>query len=672
MTRHTASWWIPALLLVLAMPPQAAALDGTFDAAPVVNDVENLAALQSWDDAEQKLKAGEAACQELAPQGKCRLQLEFLRGYLKQRQSESSIDADARKALLVESADAYRSVLEAVPGHADTTRNLALVLGALGATDELKDLVETSQAKAPALAAAVAASLGDLQAGQGDSVSAYRTLAQASAVTDDPLVKRKLIQVVRNLPSVPDDMPDTVRSWEVRSPAIAAEAYAALFLKEQQAGDKRAPDSLLRWVTLTAETSTPSSAETQALFAEAPDPSVKELVGYLKFLEAGTKQTFANPGLPEISDPYAESFGIGSKFRWWSQSRQRRDALGQVALSVGRASLVAGKEVNAQYQFLVGLQAAPSIDEYIIDGPQTDRMTPLDLITELVWLQVRFQIELDPSKNKFDKLLRRMFQGKADAYGANDLVAMQRHHSVLGPIFAQRKQWKKGKAQYDNALFQLSSAVRIAARRESQENFHQALPGIKVLLADGYRAVEDRTKEAKARVDATEAALDSDDLNLAQDQLERLIAISEGESGGPVGQRLTEILGVRRAARSRQPVAAPDWGTIDATPGLDHGFVARQQFKFLADVAAGSGDPEQAQAALASAGSVSTLIGMEDVLRMERLQAVLTGKKDNGTDAPATMKIVPGGLKPKLKPGEWLLSLPSSDLPFVGSLPPQS
>jgi hypothetical protein len=51
---------------------------------------------------------------------------------------------------------------------------------------------------------------------------------------------------------------------------------------------------------------------------------------------------------------------------------------------------------------------------------------------------------------------------------------------------------------------------------------------------------------------------------------------------------------------------------------------------------------------------------MEDVLRLERMRAARAPNRP-------TMKIVPGGPKPQRQSGEWLLSLPSSDLPFIAS-----
>jgi hypothetical protein len=163
--------------------------------------------------------------------------------------------------------------------------------------------------------------------------------------------------------------------------------------------------------------------------------------------------------------------------------------------------------------------------------------------------------------------------------------------------------------------------------------------------------------------------LDSDDLRSAETQLAALTEISSGEAAGSVGL-LTEILEARRAAGGGN-ATLPAWATTSKLEGVSANFLRRQQFKFLADLAAApevENRDRLLETAWGIAGTVPTLIGMEDVLRLERVRAARAGA-DQSAGNPPTMKIVPGGPKPKLQPGEWLLSLPSSDLPFVASFP---
>jgi predicted negative regulator of RcsB-dependent stress response len=570
--------------------------------------------------------------------------------------------------LLEQSAAAYRSVLTMAPGHPGTTHNLALVLGQLGKTDELKALLASTKPGSTALTSTIATALGDAQARQDDLPGAYQTFAQAAGSTDDPAIKRKLIQVAMALPAVPNDMPGLVRSWEVRTPAIAAEAYAVMFRKKLAAGDSNAADSLVRWVRLRADGQSLSSDDVQATFGDIKDRSVQQLVGFLLLLEKGSNDAFQDSKVAaDFAEEWKQQKPIIRKFPWWAGTRESRDALAMAALAIGRASENAGRSVNAQYQFLCGMQVAPQIDAYF--GAALDRLTPLDLITELVWLQVQHPKALDPSGRKVNKFIGIMFEGKGGAYEAHDLIAIQRHHSVLGPIFAERKQWLRGKANFDNAIFQLKSAIRFAGQREKETGFHQALPGLKAMLADGYRAVAQAENERKARVDAAEAALDSDDLRGAETQLKALAETSPDEATGGVARQLSDILEARQAVAGKDPAAEPAWATTSKVEGINSDFLRRQQFKFLADLAA-SPEVENRdrllETAWAIAGELPTLIGMEDVLRLERMRAARAGADQPDADR---MKIVPGGPKPQRQAGEWLLSLPSSDLPFIASLP---
>lgn len=669
MTRRAAIAGLPAAIVVLAFMHQASAQD-TGNVQTITRDVQSLISNQSWRKAEERLGQGDAACPQNKSNEKCRLQLQFTRGFLKE--SESRTNPEGRLDLLRESAVAYQDVLKMAPGHEPTTHNLALVLGALGDTTQLENLLADPKPRSPALTSTIAVSLGDAQVGKGNWTEAYRAFARAVDLTDDTASKRKMIQSLESLSAVPDDMPDMVRSWELRSPAVAAEAYAAMFRKQTQLGDARAADSLVRWVLLSADMRALSAAGTEAALAGIDAPPVGELLDYLRLLEAGSDDIFADAEQAKhFTRSYEQSEPIVRRFPWWAERDERRHALGAAALSIGRASAASDQPVKAQFQFLVGLQVAPPIEEYIYNSdPSTQSFVPLDLVTELVWLQVRYPDVLDPERTKFDAFIRLLFEGKGEAYQSGDLVAIQRHHMVLGPIFADRGQWQHGRYQYDNAIFQLSQAVRMAERRERAEQFHQALPIIKAQLAEGYRAIGDAENELKARVDAVQGALDSDDLRLATEQLDALTAISPGQKPGPLGRQLREILASRLAARDGGTAAAPQWATADAIRGLDPAFVTRQQFKLLADLAnaAPAADRRRAlQAAWARAEQVGTLIGMEDVLRLERMATLGAGSSAERV----TMKIVPGGRNAKAASGQWLLSLPSSDLPFLASLPAQ-
>src|SRR6185295_10787206 len=94
---------------------------------------------------------------------------------------------------------------------------------------------------------------------------------------------------------------------------------------------------------------------------------------------------------------------------------------------------------------------------------------------------------LDPKGQRLGSIINDMFRSKAAAYERGDLDAIQRHHTVLGMIYARRGVWTStGRAQ--NAIFQLEHALSVARQREASVG-PQPLPELKSQLADGYQSV---------------------------------------------------------------------------------------------------------------------------------------------------------------------------------------
>ena len=659
-------WVAVGALSALSLHPGVAPAQDASASRALSREVERLIDNQSWAEASQRLDAGRDGCAAGADGRSCRLQLDYTQGYLLQSQSQTSPQAQAD--LLRASAAAYQRVLRDAPGHAATTHNLALVLGSLGDTERLERLLDEASARSAPLASGVAVALGDAYTASADWTNAYSAYARAARLGGEATAQRKMIQAAARLPSVPEAMPALVRDWSTRTPAIAAEAYAAMARIDVPQGRDSGEEALLAWLTLTADARAVSRASASQAFAGMDDAAIMELIGFLGVLEAASDERFTDPrearAFPTRYPPVIE------RFPWWRQTTERRHALGLAALSMGRSSAAAGKPVRAQYQLLVGLQSAPEMSEYLFADPRHyDRLLPLDLITELVWLQVSHPDLLDPSGEKFEGFIDLLLDGKGEAYQSRDLVSIQRHHMVLGPIFASRGQWTGGRYGFDNAIFQLSRAIRAANEREARDGFHQALPAIKAMLADGYQATDQPALECTARIDAVKAALDSDDLGLARAQLASLLDARPTRAQRAIADTLRAIIDAREAVHAGDSRRLGPWVDAESVDGLDTAFLRRQQFKLLADrldTLAGARRDVLAHAARDRAGAVATLIGMEDVLRLERIATVLGGEAV--VPAPR-MTIHPAGESDASGQGRWLVSLPASDLPYIASFP---
>jgi outer membrane protein OmpA-like peptidoglycan-associated protein len=340
---------------------------------------------------------------------------------------------------------------------------------------------------------------------------------------------------------------------------------------------------------------------------------------------------------------------------------------------MGQASVVAQKPEQAQRQWILGLQSGPRIEEYVVGGMSEETFVPLELVTELAWLQFRYP-NLDPTGTKFKLFIDLLFKGKAEAYRARDLRAIQRHHTVLGEIFAAKGIWQSDWA--DNAIFQLSHAIDVAERRQQDEGLYQPLPGLKARLAEGYDIVGKPDLAQITAIDAAQAYLDSDRLDKASAWLKRA-----RPTAAPANERaridtLQEIL-VYRQAIEGAVLAADEGGETDGVltaeriergiqnlPGLPADFLVRQQFKIDADLTElglkvpGLLVPEdRADKALFWARKVPTLVGMGDVLRLERVATMAAADKGKTGQLAVQILAAPPSLS---EPADaWLLAMPS-------------
>jgi hypothetical protein len=321
---------------------------------------------------------------------------------------------------------------------------------------------------------------------------------------------------------------------------------------------------------------------------------------------------------------------------WWLKSTDRRNALAAVSLSMGRQTLVDGNPARTERCWRTGVDFAPDAADLRFSTHDEDpAFRYLDLETELTALYSRYPA-LDSSGVKSSELIHRLFNSKAEAYDAEDLAAIQRHHTVLGILYARRGVWKSASGP-ENAIFQLEHALAVADRREAAAGY-QPLPDLRALLADGYDQTGRTDRARTARVEAAQAYLDTDDFDRGRTQLDRVGTASDpGEQ-----RRLDELRAILRVREEIVHLAGGDsvdagprlpaletaggaWLKGKGTSGLPPDFLARQRFKTYADLtraAAGKREPTARYAlnALESLSSGSgTLIGGADVLRLERL-----------------------------------------------------
>ena len=646
------------------LPAPAAAID--FEAAKVrAAAAQQQAAEGQWDAASGELTTALGQCPPDKDGRSCRLLLEFNLGYLYQRWGAAA--PQRRGQLLKESVAAYRSVLNEMPTHPETISNLALVLETMGRSEELRALLEQVRVGNPNEAAQISVLIGDERADAGDWAHAYAGYAAAADLApgqDAP--RRKLIEAYGKVAAGGADLPDRLRDWELRSPDAAADGYRAVVLARAADDAAAAERALLRWVAVTAEQRALSADLVARQYPEPRFPPIGALKAYLTFLQAADAPPLFS--MDNYYQYYFEGQQCDGTSGWWTETPLRRQALAQAALAAGRASVVAQQPEIAEKQFLAGLRCSPHLEEYIYGNLKGEPFVPLDLYTELAWLQFRYPT-LDRDGSKLNLYIEILFEGKAEAYQARDLEAIQRHHTVLAEIFVAKGVWEGSGAR--NAMFQLTHAITTAETRRKEEGIYEPLARLRALLADRCATIGDEKCKsaahqttAAAYLAAAQASLDSDELKDAGAMLERARGHRADAKLREAIGATEQILATRRTPQGALGPSVPVWMSKPSMGGLDDEFLHRQQFKAYADLArAGEGGAAaaMAQAAMAKARQLSALVGTADLLRVERAATLAAGATSR---RPKIEFLVPGKSGPA-----WWLALPSAEAPVRVQLP---
>ena len=559
----------------------------------------------------------------------CRLLVTRALGYTYQRQAQR--EPAERLDLLSRAVSYYNDALKDDPADAASLSNLAVAYRALGRDDELEALLRHAADRDSGGTAFYALMLGDFYQRRASWSRARAAYARAvDAAPDDETARRRLVEVythlsddwVMNLFRTVSRAPD----WEARFPDVAIRAYELAASRLAPRDSQVARDAAYRWLTLLAGTRQLTAERLDALREPwlAPDLDRLKL-----FIESPAK-------LP----PYSGLWG----------SLAGREALTRVALALGQRQLAAGDSKGADAYFWAGMRVSGGA------APAT-----LDIAVELAALYDGHP-EFDPGQAKFRSIEAELFVGKAEAYQRADREAIQRFHSTLGLIYAQRGVWQSRDAPWTNALFQLEHALSTARDRDAAERTYQPLPQLRALLADAYRANERPAEARSMYLEAAQAYLDVDQLPQASGALDRGRTVAPGTSDRRI-PALGDLIQSRMAAAARPERPSAETCESDANgtarraraAGLATAFTARQRFKVLADCLVSGPAPvrpaDAARVLNAAVDSQIPLVGVGDLVRIQRSQAVV-----NRTLRLPTRVSQPSG--PTLK-----LQLPSDSRP---------
>jgi tetratricopeptide (TPR) repeat protein len=572
-----------------------------------------------WRAIDDELARGVSGCAAGAEGIPCRTVLRFaLAGLAELRAASAPSD---RPQWLRRAVDEYEAILAEAPDHAPTLRSLSEVHLKLGDTARAEKVLAEALQKHPE-EDTLGVLLGDFYLRAKRPDDALRAYAQAAAQNSAAeLARQRLVDVYAQLlPQRLADFQKFLAELEPAFPVAAERGYRAIIARTQGA-EREA--GLVRFVSVIASAQRLSVGSLDTLpQGWAP---VAELRGYVE-----------TPQQP----PRAP---------WWVGQIERRHVLTEAALSLGRQAALDGDQPGAAVRWEVGRRFAPDYDDYAFGPLKGARVVRLDVQTALALQYFKFP-SLDPGERKFNDVIQDLFRSKAGAYAAADLPSIQRHHIILGTIFALKRVWGRSDGQVDAAWFQLKQALATAATRDTRDGTYQPLPEVRALYADTLAAVGQKDQARATYVDAAQAYLDTDRLP----DVHRMLGRARDLGAGPSPEQ-ARIAGLEIVLGTREAIAQAAGATLDpAKPeyalrtdgvhawlfragpgGVAKDFADRQRFKALADFAErarGAGqtalsDDLASRAFKTGVDDVRFLVGVSDFLRVERVRKQATQQK---------------------------------------------
>jgi tetratricopeptide (TPR) repeat protein len=617
-----------------AQPGAIAARERTAVGDPRSVSTQSLSLAQSgkWEDAIATASTGLQRCPAGDDGRPCRALLNYTMGFIYQLEADSSKDPQPRARSLSAGRDHYQSSLQDDPSTGAVHYNLALMLDALGQTQEAAAQLQQAIRSDPARASQYGVMLGDLYVRWRNPGAAFSAYQQAAAAGPAETPRWRILDLsAQGQGFSPSELEKQCGDWEPSLITLAASCYEHVMGASYADNPQLAESALLAWTDLLSREERISADSLKALPAKWQSPALLPLKNYLQGTPSGVDAS------------------------WW-QARERRQTW-------ARFLLAAGHQLASQEPELVERYWKTALDT--VHDPTIG--VTADLERELALFYIRYKRPAD-----LEQLIRRIFNDKSAVIANQDHRAEQRFHEVLGLIFMQQKRWGTYEGDPEGARYQLRRAVEVANQRFHEEGAYEPLPEIKQLRVQCYRALNDQQSANQALWDATLAWLDTDQLDRANESL-------AGLQPGPGLDKaaLARIIDLRRRASSgaagNDPGIVARIRELRAPAGLDPDFLHRQQFKALADIAAKSPAgviSVRSSAAMAAfdlvGGQHLPLVGAADLMRLQAVEYGIVQNVGGRTQELQIRRAVPGG-------GATLkLSLQGSSVPQEVQISPQT
>ncbi|MFC3122325.1 hypothetical protein [Agaribacter flavus] len=571
---------------------------------------------QNWSEAYEYVDQEKAKCEQ-NQDNHCDLKARFSYAWVQTKEAETSDLAHSRK-LLHSARDSYEHILKQHPNHSASLSNLVLVLQTLKDVEGMISLLP--KIKNPIKSAELAEMIALASHAEGDISRAFEYRVYAFQKDKSEAALTGLTELF----SEKDIDDGLLETWAKKLLALAknetdnqlaASLYAAVANREKRLNRKTWDQAALGWTILISEARQLDKSIVEANFSLEKSAVFRELQTRLTKPSLGVRNIDLrlNSQIMSAGQAYAG---------WWTRNHERAHALAMAGWSLGHNYLINGDPQSANAVWLGALYYSPPTAAYRreLKGKQA---ISLDLLTELARLQHLYKSQLDPNGRNFKSIENLLFNSKSKAYKVNDLEAIQRHHTVLGKLYADLGVFKN---DYRGAEFQLTHAIKTSQSIAKQKDSIAPQPALSKLLADGYNCALPKQTELcnknnkKAKYWYTQATIDSldvDALHMAQKSINALEQLPEGQN--QVTLQLKNIVRTRSTLGKATPIDA-DWLKNPAID-LSQDFIKRQRFKAFSQAGL-QGDKKSTEQALKLSNELNIFNNVLDLNTLKKLEEI--------------------------------------------------
>ncbi|OZG75172.1 hypothetical protein BTA51_01950 [Hahella sp. CCB-MM4] len=432
---------------------------------------------ENWRATERILLGAERDCQQTSDVNNCLDKVRFSRAWTYTRHAEK--DKDHRESFLQRAREEYLAILERHPQHLATIDNLILTLEQLEDRQQLERLLRLLQRLDDrSRMAKVAQMIAGLYLDEGNSQRAFSYYYRSYELEPGQRTLNGLISSFRQSPNEEVAKRLEVLAETTENVSIRRQLYEAILSSRNKVSPQQWENAAINWVAWLGKERALTSSVIEQTIDLRLNPEFRELVARLREPFLGL-----TPEEVRIGDLTLLEYRQDG---WWNDTLLRTWAFSIAAWSEGHNRLLNNDINGANAIWQAALQFAPPSYTYDSSELKGHWAVSLELLTDLARIQWLYKSRLDPRGETFTRVEQALFFSKAQAYKINDLEAIQRHHSIMGKMYADLGIFSENATGVRSAEFQLTHALRTADLRSSDTGKDDPQPQLAQLLADGY------------------------------------------------------------------------------------------------------------------------------------------------------------------------------------------